>query len=224
MPKSRGILRPRKKWTSDELSLLTYLYPFTKTDRLARFFGCELHQVFRAAYSADLKKSKWFADSPMAQRLRGPGDIGKSYRFPKGNIPANKGKKCKSHPNAVATQFKAGQKPHTWRPIGSVRITKDGYSQVKILDTGYPPRDWIGVHILVWQRLHGKEVPKNHMIRMRDRNKINVAPENLELLSQAENMKRNTYHNYGKEIAQLYQLKGAIKRQINKQERIQNEQ
>ncbi|EMM6737362.1 HNH endonuclease, partial [Pseudomonas aeruginosa] len=43
-----------------------------------------------------------------------------------------------------ATRFKKGQKPHTWLPVGSTRISADGYLQRKISDTGYPPRDWKG--------------------------------------------------------------------------------
>jgi hypothetical protein len=39
----------------------------------------------------------------------------------------------------------------------------------------------------------------------------------LELISRAENMRRNSYHTrYPKEVAQLIQLRGALNRQINK--------
>lgn len=216
MTRSRGINNPKKFWTEDELVILTHIYPTTFTATIAKFFNCRLDQIYRKADALNLKKNRWYQDSPMAQRLRTNSEIGIPYRFKKGQVSANKGKKCISHPNMVPTQFKPGQRPHTWREIGSERITKDGYIQLKMTDTGYPPRDWKGVHIVIWERLHGMPMPKSHMVAFRDGNKTNFAPENLELLSRSENMSRNTYHRYGKDIAQIYQLKGAITRQINK--------
>jgi hypothetical protein len=34
-------------------------------------------------------------------------------------------------------------------------------------------------------------------------------------MSRAESMRRNSYHNYPKELAQLIQLRGALNRKIN---------
>ncbi len=64
-------------------------------------------------------------------------------------------------------------------------------------------------------------VVRHHAVAFKDGNKQNIALDNLELVSRADLMKRNSYHNYGKEIAQLVQLKGAVTRQINKRERNQ---
>ena len=120
------------------------------------------------------------------------------------------------------TQFKKGQKPHTWKPIGTERLSKEGYLQRKVADTGYPPRDWVGVHILLWREHHG-EIPAGHIIKFKDGNKQNIAIENLECISQADNMRRNSFHNYPKEVAQLIQLRSAVQRQINKRSK-QDEQ
>ncbi|MCS8378253.1 HNH endonuclease, partial [Pseudomonas aeruginosa] len=62
-----------------------------------------------------------------------------------------------------ATRFKKGQKPHTWLPVGSTRISADGYLQRKISDTGYPPRDWKGIHILLWEE-HFGPIPTGHCV------------------------------------------------------------
>ena len=42
-----------------------------------------------------------------------------------------------------------------------------------------------------------------------------ITLDRLELVSRAENMRRNSVHRYGPEIASLHQLRGAVNRQIN---------
>jgi hypothetical protein len=73
------------------------------------------------------------------------------------------------------TQFKTGNRPENWLPIGSLRTTPDGYQQKKITDTGYPPVDWKAVHVLLWEEHHGpvainlcvcfKDGNKSHMVK-----------------------------------------------------------
>jgi len=62
----------------------------------------------------------------------------------------------------------------------------------------------------------GREVPPGHALVFRDGDKRNFALDNLELVTRGDLMRRNSYHNYGPEIAAAVQLKGAIMRQINK--------
>src|SRR5690625_2145733 len=59
---------------------------------------------------------------------------GRTGRFEKGNKAWNKGMKGLdlAGENGRKTQFKKGQKPLTYKPIGSERIGKDGYIQVKV--------------------------------------------------------------------------------------------
>jgi hypothetical protein len=113
------------------------------------------------------------------------------------------------------TQFKPGARPHTWKPIGSTRVTNDGYLQRKISDTGYPPRDWVGVHILLWEEAHGP-IPKGHALIFKDRNKGNLCLENFELITRAELMRRNTIHNYPPELVDVIRLGGALKRRLRR--------
>ncbi|MEG7227362.1 HNH endonuclease signature motif containing protein, partial [Pseudomonas aeruginosa] len=98
-----------------------------------------------------------------------------------------------------ATRFKKGQKPHTWLPVGSTRISADGYLQRKISDTGYPPRDWKGIHILLWEE-HFGPIPTGHCVCFKDNNKQNVVIDNLELITRAERMRRNSIHRYPPEL------------------------
>lgn len=80
-------------------------------------------------------------------------------------------------------------------------------------DDGPSHRRWKSVHSLIWEEAHG-EIPPGHLVVFRDRNTKNIAIDNLELVSRAENMRRNTIHRYPPElkstIRQLSKLKRAI--------------
>jgi len=136
-------------------------------------------------------------------------------RFEQGMAPWNKGKAFDSGGRSHETRFKPGHKPVQTKPLGSERVSKEGYLQRKMTDTGYPPRDWVPVHHIVWREA-GREIPRGYRLTFKDGNKRNFALDNLELVSIADMMRRNTVHNYGPEIAQLVQLRGAITRQINR--------
>ncbi|HEJ1737371.1 TPA: HNH endonuclease, partial [Pseudomonas aeruginosa] len=112
-----------------------------------------------------------------------------------------------------ATRFKKGQKPHTWLPVGSTRISADGYLQRKISDTGYPPRDWKGIHILLWEE-HFGPIPTGHCVCFKDNNKQNVVIDNLELITRAERMRRNSIHRYPPELKSAIRVISKLKRTI----------
>lgn len=219
MTKSRNILKPRAVWTPEQIAVLREMYPHHKTSKVAPLVDKTPAQVFSKGDSLGLKKTKEYLASPDAGRLQRGENIGKSHRFLKGHVPANKGKKGVSYPGTEATQFKKGNKPHTWQPIGTERYSKEGYLQVKISDTGMSRHDFVPVHQLVWQLHHG-DIPEKHHVAFKDRSegsKERVAIENLELLSYAEMMRRNSYHtNLPKEFAVLVQLRGVIQRKINR--------
>ncbi|MEG2625791.1 MAG: HNH endonuclease signature motif containing protein [Christensenella sp.] len=102
-------------------------------------------------------------------------------RFPKGHIPANKGKKGFSYPGMVKTQFKKGHVPHNWLPVGRERITRDGYTEVKIAE----PNIWKLKHRLVWEE-HNGPISKGCAIVFLDQNKQNFAIENLQMLQRRQ--------------------------------------
>lgn len=195
--------------------MLAELYPNTPTAELAQVIGRTVRQIYGMAKRLGIGKSAEYLASPAASRLRRGDEIGKAYRFPRGHIPANKGKKGMPSVGRMAeTQFKKGLHPRSWKPIGSDRLSKEGYVQVKMIDTGYPPRDWVCLHQLVWE-LHYGAVPEGYRVTFKDRNKTHIAIENLELKSLREMMLRNTIHNLPKEIVEVMQLRGALNRKIN---------
>ncbi len=147
--------------------------------------------------------------------------IGSGSQFQKGHQTWNKGMKGLQI-GGVATRFKPGHRggkaAELYKPIGAERISKGGYLQRKINDDMPLQKRWRGVHIIVWEEANGP-LPAGRAVTFKDGNKRHIALENLELLTRAELMARNTIHNYPKEIAELAQLRGAITRQINKRER-----
>ena len=106
--------------------------------------------------------------------------------FPKGNIPWNKGLKWDSGGRSHETRFKPGNMPHNHRPVGSERISKDGYIEVKVAE----PKTWKGKHVVIWEREHGPR-PKGHKVIFADGNRRNFDPENLILVSSAELCRMN---------------------------------
>jgi len=214
-----AIASPRayRHWLPAELAQLAAQYPHMPTVVVAAMFDRPISAVYQKAAGMGLRKSEEYLASPAAYRFRRGGGVGRRNRFPKGHVPANKGlRRPGYHAGRMReTQFKKGHRPHTWKPVGSERINADGYRDRKVTDTGYPPRDWVGIHRLNWVAAHGP-VPKGNIVAFKDGNKLNPALENLELRSQADNMRRNTiWARYPKDLAEVVMLAGALKRQIN---------
>lgn len=194
---------PPRKWTEAEDYQLRLLYPTHSNPEIGRILNRTEPAILGRAAKHGLKKPEGFENSGC---------------FKPGNQSHNKGKSFPPRGRSSETQFKKGVKPHSWKPIGSERLSKEGYLQRKIADTGYPPRDWVSVHHIIWKEA-GNEIPKGHIVIFKDGNPKNLQIGNLELISMVENMRRNSYHNYGPEIAKLVQLRGAITRQLNMKEK-----
>jgi len=214
------------QWTDAENAVLHARYPNESTDVIARDLGLQLDQVYRHAARLGLKKSDAYMESDKAGRIqRGRTDPRMvATQFKKGSVPANKGLRRPGWaPGRMAsTQFKKGEMSgaakHNYVPIGTERLSKEGYLERKVTDDPaiVRARRWVGVHILIWQEANGP-VAAGHCLAFRDRNKTHIALDNLELITRAENMRRNSFHNnYPKEVAQLIQLKSALNRKINR--------
>lgn len=203
----------RRQWHPAEHAALMAMYPHMSTKVVAAILDRPVSSVYQRALSHGQKKDDAYLASPAACRLRA-GDVrGAAFRFTKGQKSWNEGTKGVMKPNR--TSFPKGHRPHTWRPVGSERVLEDGYLQIKVTDTGYTPRDWRMVHVLVWEDWNGP-LPKGCVIVFRNRDKTDIRLENLECVTRQQLMKRNTVHNLPKPLAQVVQLRGALQRQINK--------
>ncbi len=216
-------------WSQDELDTLRRLYPNKTTNAVALMLGRSVSSTYQAAYKLGLSKSAEFLSSPESGRT--DGNRGKSTRFPKGNVPANKGLRRPGYaPGRMAeTQFKKGMAVsdrHNYLPIGSVRVTRDGILQRKVTDDPsiYPARRWTPVTRLVWEAMHGP-IPPKHMVvfkpGMHTVVESEITVDRLECISRAEHMRRNTIHNYPPEIKGAMTARAALNRRINHVEKHQ---
>lgn len=202
----------RHTWTDSEIEYLKAHYPCVSSGRIASHLGLKIGQVYCKANSLGLKKSDAFLNGDESGRLKG--QLGSSTRFKPGQDPWNKGKKgYTAGGRSAETQFKPGEKPHTWNPIGHERITRDGYLERKLTDTGVTRNDYVAVHRLIWEEANGR-IPKGHVVVFKDKNPRNLTIENLEMISRADLARRNTIHRYPKEIADAIRQVSGLKRRI----------
>lgn len=118
------------------------------------------------------------------------------------------------HPNTQKTQFKKGNKPHNYLPIGS-ESEREGYLYRKVSDHRKPSnKNWKQVHIIVWEQHYG-EVPETHRVAFKDGDSKNIIIDNLELIDTRELMSRNTILRYPPELKQAIRLTAKLRRTIN---------
>lgn len=108
--------------------------------------------------------------------------------FKKGHTPHNKGRKGVCAKGCEKTWFSKGHIPHNHKSVGSERISKDGYIEVKVKE----PNTWRLKHNIVWENAYGN-VPKNHAIIFLDGDKQNMDIKNLKLITRSELLIMNRY-------------------------------
>jgi hypothetical protein len=213
----------RRPWTNTERATLRALYPDHSAQECAQALGRSVPAIHMRANALGLRKSlEWISQRSREVALN-PSHGARAHRFQPGITPWNKGQPFQSGGRSAETQFKPGRPAHeasNWLPIGSERINADGYLERKTTDDPslVPARRWVAVHRLVWEATHGPIAPGMVVAfkpGMRTTSAAEITLDRLELMSRAEIMRRNSYHNYPKELAQLIQLRGALNRKIN---------
>lgn len=209
-------MEKRRPWTDEEKALLAKIYPDTPTEECARILRRAKYSVFYMANKMHLRKSAAFHEAGLGGRIPAGVRFNPAGEFKKGQTGWNKGKKGLST-GGEKTWFKKGQRPHNQQPLGAERLTKEGYLQRKVRETGYPPRDWVEVHRLLWE-YHNGPIPEGYVIRFRDGNPKNIVIGNLELISQAENVIRNSIQRYPPELKSVMRAVGKLNKGIKKYE------
>lgn len=113
---------------------------------------------------------------------------GRDGKFASGHATHNKGRKGYCAPGSEKGWFAPGERRGVavklYKPIGSERLSKDGYLERKIHD-GLPLQSrWRAVHLIRWEELHGP-VPAGHCLKCIGDDKTNTAPENWVLIPRA---------------------------------------
>ena len=175
---------PRKRWRPRDDALLRKRYPNTPTADVAERLGRSPLSVYQRADKLGLRKSEAYLASPAACRLRRGDNVGAKHRFQKGHVPANKGLRRPGWaPGRLReTQFKKGVRQGVavklYKPIGTERVSKDGYLERKIHD-GMPLQSrWRPVHRIRWEEVNGP-VPKGMALKCLG-DKRNTDPSNWE--------------------------------------------
>lgn len=210
-------------WTPAELQVLRDQYPYQVTKTIAAELGLPLPRVYAKAAQLGLHKSnKFFATSKSGRIFKG-GQLGQQNQFAPGHTTWNKGLAFDSGGRSHETRFKKGDRcgaaHKNWVPVGSYRINSFGILDKKISDLGRGPRDWEAVARIVWKKANGP-IPDGHIIVFKPGRKTNVLElitnDAVECISRAENAQRNHPARRSPELSKLYQLKGAITRQVNR--------
>jgi hypothetical protein len=210
-------------WTPTEDDAIRAAYQMESAREIAERIGRSEKAVFQRAHELGLRKTRdWIAERAR-QIMRDPNHGGRRAQFKPGQDAWNKGKHYQPGGRCIETQFKPGRPPELARnylAIGSERISKDGYLERKISDDQRvaPAQRWRAVHILLWEAANGP-LPKSHAVVFKDGDKRHIAIDNLELVTRAELMRRNSVHRHGPEVAQLSRLRGVLVRAINRRSR-----
>jgi hypothetical protein len=200
---------PRQDWTPERDQAVRDRYPHEPSATLAASLGVTLDALYTQARRLGVKKTQAYLDSPSSGRLNG--QQGTATRFQPGCTPWSKGLKGLRH--SSANWFQPGHRPANYMQVGSTRM-QAGYRWVKVQD-GCWPDAWKPEHHLVWEQANGP-VPAGHVLCFRDKNRLNITLDNLELLTRQEWLSRITLHNYPLELVRLMQTRGLLTRAINR--------
>lgn len=206
----------RKIWEKHEDEYILKYYPVSTSLEIARQLGRPLSSIYSRARILGVKKSEQFLKDPalnpqLAKFLEG----GRKTRFKKGDPAFNKGLRQKefmskdSINRTKATRFKKGDKPANWRPVGSTRVNVGGYVEIKVKE----PRTWKLQHRVMWEEFNGK-IPQAHAVVFKNNNSLDVRLENLELITLADNMLRNTIQRYPEDVVKAIRAQGKLENLI----------
>jgi hypothetical protein len=186
-------------WTAADDERMFADFPRMRTATLAERMGRTVNSVRTRAVFLGLRKTADTLRAITAERVC----ASNAGRF--GNRPAwNKGKRGEYHISHGA-------------PLGAERI-RDGYLFRKVTLDGPYSRRWRAVHVITWEALHGA-VPRGYAVSFKDGDRTNVEASNLELITQADNLARQSSQNYGPELFKLLMLRGQITKALNKREK-----
>lgn len=218
----------RRAWTDVERTVLRELYREYSAEECAAAIGRTTRSVINQVRRLGLRKSpEWIAACARERTLQ-PGHGSRAGRFLPGLVPWNKGQRFDPGGRSAQTRFRSGERSgraaELHKPVG-YEVVREGQLWRKVTDEHRNARsrsNFKPVSVIVWESANGP-VPAGHIVRFRDGMATTVAAEitldRLELVTRAENMRRNSIHNYPPEVVSLVQLRGALNRKINRLEK-----
>lgn len=162
------------------------MYGMKYTDEMKQFildnykgrYNQELADLFNQKFNANITSrtiKSYKANNKLNSGLTG--------KFRKGQTPRNKGKKMPKevYEKVKHTMFAKGNVPPNHRPVGSERISIDGYIEVKVAE----PNKWRLKQRVVYEEAKGK-IPEGCTIIFLDGNKRNFDIDNLRCITRSE--------------------------------------
>ena len=168
MARSKGSKdkKPQHKWTDEEKEYLALIVKGSTYKEITK----KMNDKFEYNFSEEQVKGMMY---------RNKLTTGTGGYFKKGSTPWNKG--LKGYMGANKTSFQKGNIPHGHREIGSERIIRDGYIEIKVAE----PNVWDLKHRVIYREHYG-EIPDGHNIIFADGNKMNFDIDNLIAVSKSE--------------------------------------
>lgn len=163
----------RHIWTEEEIEFIRKIYPFYENKEISKMvkekfgFDVSARNLLNVSHKHKFPKKA----------------IPNSGCYKKGDVPWNKGKGMSDEvkEKVKKTWFKKGEIPKNHRPVGSTRITVDGYTEIKIAE----PNRWALYHRHLYEEEHGEKLKKNEAIIFADGDKTNFDIDNLVKVSRA---------------------------------------
>lgn len=197
----------------EQLELVKRMYSDIPTAIIAKRIGLSISATYRMAHANGLKKSnKYRSDSSKK-------NVSSKFieaQFQKGSIPSNKGKKQTEYMSQEAisrtlgTRFQRGDEPSNHKAVGTERVTKDGYLEVK---TEEGINKWKLKHRIVWIEYNG-EIPQGFNVQFKDKDRQNCNIDNLYIISRNRQMAQNTIIRYPREIRRIIKLTSKLNKKI----------
>lgn len=192
-----GLMKQIREWT-----------PGHTDHELAAYLSALLKRPFTR------KQAKQFRQShriPIGANIEGGG------RWEKGHIPWSKGRKLEPTESQKRTQFKTGNKPHNYLPIGSKvkAVMRDGtyFWKVKTAD----PDQWEFIHRKTWEEVNGP-IPDDSCICFLDGNRDNCSIDNLKCIKKGilSQMNRSGLWTSDQELTETAINVATLKNRVNK--------
>lgn len=208
----------RKPWSEIDRTVLRELYTEYTAEECAAAMERTVRSVVGQVKALGLRKSReWIAARARERTLR-PGHGSRVGRFRPGLTPWNKGQRFDPGGRSAQTRFRSGERSgraaELHKPVG-YEVVREGQLWRKVTDehrNAHSRFNFKPVSVIVWESANGP-VPAGHIVRFRDGMATTVAAEitldRLELVTRAENMRRNSIHNYPAPVAGLIR---AVKR------------
>ena len=199
------------------------MYGMKYTDEMKQFildnykgrYNQELADLFNQKFNTNITSrtiKSYKANNKLNSGLTG--------KFRKGQTPHNKGKKMPKevYEKVKHTMFAKGNVPPNHRPVGSERISKDGYIEVKVAE----PNKWRLKQRVVYEETKGK-IPEGCPIIFLDGNKRNFDIDNLRCITRSELLYLNCNGlNNSNEITETGILMARLDRAKNKKKQDKN--